>query len=228
MIWLDALRAIRLEHPQVPGFGIDSELGREDERALAQGFCRHPETGHARAIGTRDRPNETVPSDGGALPRHTGATTVRRPTVIVQDRLIAGRHPCAWGPEDAPAEVAQLLDERVTLFIDLTQEGELEPYAHLVSPARHVRMPIRDFSVPTPDDLVETLDAIDAELEAGGIVYVHCWAGCGRTGVVVGCWLVRRGLDPKAALAKIAQARGLGCPQTLEQRLLVLGWEAGR
>ena len=47
-------------------------------------------------------------------------------------------------------------------------------------------MPIRDFSVPAPDDLVATLDAIDAELAAGGIVYVHCWAGCGRTGVVVG------------------------------------------
>ena len=89
-------------------------------------------------------------------------------------------------------------------------------------------MPIRDFSVPTPDDLVATLDAIDAELAAGGIVYVHCWAGCGRTGVVVGCWLVRHGLEPRKALAQIAKARGLGCPQTLEQRLLVLGWEPGR
>jgi len=153
---------------------------------------------------------------------------MRRPTVIVPGRLIAGRHPCAWGPEDAPEEVARLLEARVTLFVDLTQEGELEPYADLVPPARHVRMPIRDFSVPAPDDLVATLDAIDAELGAGGLVYVHCWAGCGRTGVVVGCWLVRRGLDPKDALARIAETRGLGCPQTLEQRLLVLGWEAGR
>jgi protein-tyrosine phosphatase len=154
---------------------------------------------------------------------------MRRPSVIVKRRLLAGRHPCAWGPEDAPAEVRQLLDDGVTLFLDLTQEGELEPYAHLVPPsARHVRMPIRDFSVPTPDDLVATLDTIDAELDAGGIVYVHCWAGCGRTGVVVGAWLVRHGLDPRAALDRIAQARGLGCPQTLEQRLLVHGWEHER
>ncbi len=159
----------------------------------------------------------------------TLAAYMRRPTVIVPGRLIAGRHPGAWGPENAPGEVAWLLDERVTLFVDLTQEGELEPYAHLVSPpARHVRLPIRDFSVPAAEDLVATLDAIDAELDAGGIVYVHCWAGCGRTGVVVGCWLVRRGLDPKEALARIGETRGLGCPQTLEQRLLVLGWEAGR
>jgi protein-tyrosine phosphatase len=154
---------------------------------------------------------------------------MRRPSVIVQRRLIAGRHPSAWGPQDAPAEVRHLLDQGVTLFVDLTQEGELEPYAHLVpTSARHVRMPIRDFSVPAPDDLVAILDAIDAELDAGGIVYVHCWAGCGRTGVVVGSWLVRHGLDPHAALERIAEARGLGCPQTLEQRLLVLGWKEGR
>lgn len=154
---------------------------------------------------------------------------MRPPSVIVKRRLLAGRHPCAWGPEEAPAEVRHLLDAGVTLFLDLTQEGELEPYAHLVPPsARHVRMPIRDFSVPTHDDLIATLDAIDTELDVGGIVYVHCWAGCGRTGVVVGSWLVRHGLDPRAALDRIAKARGLGCPQTLEQRLLVLGWEPGR
>ena len=72
-----------------------------------------------------------------------------------------------------------------------------------------------------------TLDAIDAELGAGGIVYVHCWAGCGRTGVIVGCWLVRHGLDPRNALARIAAARGSGCPQTIDQRLAVLEWKRG-
>jgi len=154
---------------------------------------------------------------------------VRPPTTIEPGRLIAGRHPCAWGPENAPSEVRGLLAQGVTLFLELTQEGELEPYAELVpSPARHVRIPIRDFSVPTPDRLVSALDEIDSELAAGGLVYVHCWAGCGRTGVVVGSWLVRHGASPSAALAKIAEARGLGCPQTLEQRLMVLGWEKGR
>jgi protein-tyrosine phosphatase len=116
----------------------------------------------------------------------------------------------------------------VTLFLDLTQEGELDPYSSYVQPpARHLRMPIRDFSVPGREQLVTTLDEIDRELARGGLVYVHCWAGCGRTGVVVGSWLVRHGADPKDALARIADARGLGCPQTLEQRLLVLDWRAG-
>jgi protein-tyrosine phosphatase len=154
---------------------------------------------------------------------------VRPPTVIEPRRLIAGRHPCAWGAEEAEDEVRGLLAQGVTLFLDLTQDGELEPYAgHLPPQVRHVRMPIRDFSVPTPEALVATLDEIDDELAAGGLAYVHCWAGCGRTGVVVGCWLVRHGTAPNAALARIADTRGLGCPQTLEQRLVIMGWEAGR
>jgi protein-tyrosine phosphatase len=149
--------------------------------------------------------------------------------VIVPGRLIAGLHPCAWGPEDAPEAVRELRAAGVTLFLDLTQAGELEPYAELVAPpARHLRVPIRDLSVPTADELVSILDAIDDELARGGIVYVHCWAGCGRTGVVVGCWLVRHGLGPHEALDRIAETRGRGCPQTLEQRLFVLSWERGR
>ena len=154
---------------------------------------------------------------------------MRPPTVIEEGRLIAGRHPCAWGPENAWLEVEGLVEAGVTLFLDLTQNGELEPYASLVGPpARYLNRPIRDFSIPTRDDLVATLDEIDAELAAGGVVYVHCWAGCGRTGVVVGTWLVRHGADPNEALRRIAEARGLGCPQTLEQRVFVLDWEAGR
>ena len=153
---------------------------------------------------------------------------MRPPTVIERGRLIAGRHPCALSPDEAAENVRRLAHEGVTLFLDLTQAGELEPYAaHVERPARYASRPIRDFSVPTREQLVAILDEIDAELAAGGVVYVHCWAGCGRTGVVVGSWLVRHGADPQRALKRIADARGPGCPQTLEQRLLVLDWKRG-
>ena len=134
---------------------------------------------------------------------------VRPPTVIVPGQLIAGRHPCASGREYAPAVIDELARSGVTLFLDLTHDGELEPYDDLIPPqARYQQMSIQDFSVPTLHGLVDTLDAIDAELEAGGLVFVHCWAGCGRTGVVVGSWLVRHGADPNDALRLIADARG--------------------
>jgi len=154
---------------------------------------------------------------------------MRAATWIEPGRLVAGRHPCAWSTADAPAEVHGLIAQGVTLFLDLTENGELAPYAEIVpASARHVRLAVRDFTVPTDEQITSALDTIDAEIAAGGIVYVHCWAGCGRTGVVVGCWLVRHGLDPRAALSRIGEVRGLGCPQTIEQRLAILRWEAGR
>ncbi len=154
---------------------------------------------------------------------------MRPPTVIEPGRLIAGRHPCAWGPDGALVEVGDLLAAGVTLFLDLTHEHELDAYDRLVPPpARCVRISIRDFSVPSGETLESALDEIDGELALGGLVYVHCWAGCGRTGVVVGSWLVRHGMDPRDALSRIAETRGLGCPQTLEQRLLVLDQMPGR
>jgi protein-tyrosine phosphatase len=153
---------------------------------------------------------------------------MRPPTWIEPGRLIVGRHPSAVD-DDAALVVRALADEGVTLFVDLTEEGELDPYHPALPPqARWLRIPVADFTAPSPEVVVEALDAIDAELEAGGIVFVHCWAGCGRTGVVVGCWLVRHGAQPRDALARVADARGLGCPQTLDQRLAVLDWEPGR
>jgi hypothetical protein len=154
---------------------------------------------------------------------------VRPPTWIEPGRLLAGRHPCAFGADLAEEEVGRVLAHGVTLFVDLTEEGELDSYARLLGArARYRRIPMRDFSVPTVEQLVAALDEIDAELGRGGLVFVHCWAGCGRTGVVAASWLVRHGTDPDSALARIVETRGPGCPQTLEQQLAILGWEAGR
>jgi protein-tyrosine phosphatase len=74
------------------------------------------------------------------------------------------------------------------------------------------------------------LDAIDAEVAAGGAVYLHCWGGCGRSGSVAGAWLVRHGVEPEVALARFAAlARPVSlreCPETEAQRSMVRGWGA--
>ena len=51
-------------------------------------------------------------------------------------------------------EVQALVAAGVTFFVDLTEEGELEPYRL----PRHLRMPIPDFGVPSAADLRRTLD----------------------------------------------------------------------
>jgi protein tyrosine phosphatase len=62
----------------------------------------------------------------------------------------------------------------------------------LPGPGRSIqfsRHPIVDGSIPCTKLMVEILDRIDAAIERGGVVYVHCWGGRGRTGTVICCWL---------------------------------------
>jgi protein-tyrosine phosphatase len=149
-------------------------------------------------------------------------------------RLLAGKYPGAADTARARATVAQLILSGVTLFVDLTEEAELDAYAHLADGrARHVRMPIPDMDVTTPEQMRRTLDLIDREHDRRGVAYVHCWGGAGRTGTVVGCWLVRHGLNGESALQRIAALRAgtpalwLDSPQTRAQRAMVQGWPEG-
>jgi hypothetical protein len=64
---------------------------------------------------------------------------------------------------------------------------------------------------------------------------VHCWGGIGRTGTIVGCWLVEREqLAAPDALARIGALRALTLhcrvtsPETGDQCEFVNAWDFGR
>ena len=157
-------------------------------------------------------------------------------------RLAAGEYPGAVTPEAAATKVRDLLRSGIDHLIDLTETRDgLEPYAQIAEEeARSLgktvvreNHPITDLSVPrTPEQMTTILDAIDNALDNDRTVYVHCWGGIGRTGTVVGCWLVRHGCTGEEALAQVAdwwmgmaKARpGRSSPETYEQRQYVLGW----
>lgn len=155
-------------------------------------------------------------------------------------QLLAGEYAGARLAGLARRKIRRLLAAGISSFVDLTQAGEarLPPYepllteeaARLGRSAAYLRAPIRDMGVPTAEELSATLDYIDAALDSGRRVYLHCWGGIGRTGTVVGCHLVRHGLTGAEALALIARLRartpdgGRRSPETEAQRAMVLGW----
>ena len=150
-------------------------------------------------------------------------------------RLLAGEYPGARESADAAAKVRGLIAAGVTAFVDLTEDGELLPYAHLLPPmVEHRRMPIRDVNVPTVPEMVRILDRLDEQLAAGHVVYVHCWGGVGRTGTVIGCFLARHGLSGVEALEEVRRLRRPSrkawrdAPETREQRAMVRDWPMGQ
>ena len=119
--------------------------------------------------------------------------------------LLACEYP--WAPQHShKPKLDALLRTGVRTFIDLTESGELSPYANILcsrsallgidtATVEYHRFPIRDRSLPESlDHMYRVLDVLRDNEERGRISAVHCRGGIGRTGMVIGCWLVESGL----------------------------------
>ncbi len=160
---------------------------------------------------------------------------------VIPGQLLAGQYPDAMVPAFTHLRLTNLLGLGVRAFVDLTEQGERDAYMGQVKKllqeddsADYQRFPIRDRDVPRPETMTAILDYIDARLAEGKPVYLHCWGGIGRTGTVVGCYLVRHGFTPRQALARIAELRqGLPSgmypsPETPEQVEFIQNWQASK
>ena len=106
--------------------------------------------------------------------------------------IFAGEYPGDKYGEKAEKKINQMVHFGVRHFIDLTEEGELRPYSHLLPKGcTYTRFPIRDVDVPESVEGVSRLIDHIHELSKrdDGYVYIHCWGGVGRTGTIVGCYL---------------------------------------
>jgi len=161
---------------------------------------------------------------------------------VVPNQLLAGEYPSArWGFQTR-RRLRALLDAGIRSFLDLTDSDRgVSPYDGLVKKiaaergheVTYRRMAIREADVPMPDDMAEILFHIDREIDAGRPVYVHCLGGIGRTGTVVGCWIVEKeGGTALEALDRIARLRAetreafKPSPETHEQREFLTRWAA--
>ena len=83
--------------------------------------------------------------------------------------------------------------------------------------------------------MVEILDLIDKCNLENKIVYIHCWGGVGRTGTVVGCYLIRHNLANKNNvfetidyLKRTTSISNRMSPETNQQKDFILSWNANQ
>jgi protein tyrosine/serine phosphatase len=164
---------------------------------------------------------------------------------IIKDLFLAGPFPGGQQSGETASKLKVLLEAGVATFINLMEEDEtnyagerFESYESTASALatldviRCQRFPIRDRSIPNRETMLSILDGIDESLSRQQPVYVHCWGGVGRTGTVVGCWLIRHGLATREnflqtirTLRQHDKVRGeRKSPENTEQESFVRSW----
>jgi predicted protein tyrosine phosphatase len=153
---------------------------------------------------------------------------------VIPGKLLAGEYPRTMDEQSSKEKIGALIESGVKVFIDLTEEEDgLLPYSDLIGSVTHLRFPIRDVSIPKTTETTKViLDTIDQSIKHEEMVYVHCWGGIGRTGLIIGCWLARHGLGGEKALAQLRELWKLcpksgwrQSPETRDQELYILNWK---
>jgi atypical dual specificity phosphatase len=124
-------------------------------------------------------------------------------TWLIPDKLAACRGPRNLGDlkfikaagVDCLIRLADI-DETLVSSKDVAEAG-LEDYHE----------PVPDYCPPSQAQLDRLILYIDKKIDEGKRVAVSCRAGVGRTGTVLACYLVYKGLDSQSALAAVRRNR---------------------
>lgn len=156
---------------------------------------------------------------------------------VIPEKFLAGEYPRNFDEESSKRKLKALIDTGVNVFIDLTMENDnLKSYDYLLEaykPAvKHLNFPIPDLSIPfLESQTIDILNTIDNYIEAGEMVYLHCWGGVGRTGLIVGCWLAEHGYPGQRAIIRLRElwkeclkSTIRNSPETKAQENYIIDW----
>jgi ADP-ribosylglycohydrolase len=166
---------------------------------------------------------------------------------VVPGKFLAGNYPGEKEATKARLKLGGILDHGVRTFINLMQPEDrnhsglpFTPYVDIADTLAsergialvHQSFPITDQGIPNTETMDAILEFIDASLRQNQPVYLHCWGGHGRTGTVVGCYLIAQGLATKENFVEtIAGLRThvpthIPSPENSKQRDFVRAYDA--
>lgn len=146
-----------------------------------------------------------------------------------EQRLLLVLPNFSWVIEDKLAGLARpqsedslklLKSKGVDALVSLT-EDPLDPALLEKYQIQAVHLPVPDFTAPSLDQLDQAVHSIDAFLDQGQKVGVHCGAGLGRTGTVLAAYLVSKGASAREAIGQVRAKRPHSI-ETAEQEAIVV------
>lgn len=119
---------------------------------------------------------------------------------VMPRRLAASAQP------ESVEHIAFLSESGVTSIVPLTETPLPQQMLGPDAPKAY-HYAVRDYGVPSPAQASEIVTLIKSLLERGEAVLVHCGAGMGRTGTILACYLVTKGLSAADAVAEVRHCR---------------------
>ncbi|MCA9696818.1 MAG: isochorismatase family protein [Myxococcales bacterium] len=132
---------------------------------------------------------------------------------------------------DLGDDLATLRADGIGRVLCMVPRDELERYgvgdlldAYREAGLTALHLPVVDQKASSVADMDQALAFIDAGVQAGEAVLVHCVGGLGRSGMAVACYLGKQGLDAAEAIARVRGARGPRAVETAVQEDFVRGY----
>jgi atypical dual specificity phosphatase len=94
---------------------------------------------------------------------------------LIEGKLYGGSLP------KTSVDVDFLYEQGIRTIISLTTYG----LAHIDNRFQHIVIDIPDWGVPTENQVLTFLQTVEESWKRDAAVYVHCYAGCGRTGTML-------------------------------------------
>jgi len=182
-------------------------------------------------------------------PYETNNVPFARSYWVVTGKLLAGYYPGDTIVIEMEKKLRSLLAVGIRYTINLMEDAEhnwsgnlFTPYhPYLTQYAQEIgaeivctRHPIRDMGVPAREEMSDILNEIDLAIENNKPVYVHCLGGKGRTGTVVGCFLMRHGIATESTVLQMVQRlrrddpeSHIPSPQSIAQQQMIMNWIKG-
>ena len=114
--------------------------------------------------------------------------------------LSFGERPGRWRPVEEDLEF--LKREKVRSILSLVEVEPLLPsYRNAGFHVHHV--PVDDFDAPTMEQIESCMEFVSRHTP----IYVHCFAGYGRSGTIAAAWLIRNGTTAIEAIRTIRRLR---------------------
>ena len=118
-------------------------------------------------------------------------------------------------PAPSQAELEQLRRSGFGLVVNLMDRPGLTRMSQAAG-LEALHLPVADMGAPSMEQIEQFVTAVEDSLARRRPVMVHCMGGRGRTGTLIACYLVKKGMKPWDAI-KYVRKRRHGSVETPEQ-----------